>query len=150
MNESLRIADQLHRAFFGGAWHGPSVKEVLAGVTAEHAAAHPAPGVHSIWELVHHLNAWINEAAATVRGKPFESLKGDLDWPPVTATAPSDWDQMLQTLEQSENSLEEAMREFPPDKLGEGDRSYYYLVHGIAQHNLYHAGQIALLNKFKP
>lgn len=150
MNECLRIADQLHRAFFGGAWHGPSLKETLAGVTAEAAAGHPIPAAHSIWELAHHLNAWIDEATATVRGKTYESLKGDKDWPPVSDTSPGAWERTLATLEQSQNSLEEAVRSFPPEKLGEGDRSYYYLLHGIAQHNLYHAGQMALLKKFKP
>jgi hypothetical protein len=40
------------------------------------------------------------------------------------------------------------MRDFPPEKLGEGDRSYYHIAHGIVQHNLYHAGQIALLKKY--
>src|ERR1700682_1843280 len=147
MNESLRIADQLHRAFFGGAWHGPSFKEALNGVTASVASAHPLPNVHSIWELVHHLIAWIAEADATVRGKRFESLKGDRDWPPVTGTSPEAWVEALAALERAEESLEEAVHAFPPEKLGEGDRSYYYLLHGIAQHNLYHAGQIALLKK---
>jgi hypothetical protein len=149
MNESHRIADQLHRAFFGGAWHGPSVKETLAGVTAENAAAHPLDGAHSIWELVHHLNAWIVEVNASLRGKPYESLQGDKDWPPVTDRSAAAWDRDLEALERSENSLEETMRAFPSEKLGEGDKSYYYIVHGIVQHNLYHAGQIALLKKYK-
>ena len=147
MNESLRIADQLHRAFFGGAWHGPAVKEVLSGVVAGDAAAHPLPSAHSIWELVHHLHAWIAEADATARGKRFEKLKGDRDWPPVASTSAEAWAEALAALERAEESLEEAVRAFPQEKLGEGDRSFYYLLHGIAQHNLYHAGQIALLKK---
>jgi hypothetical protein len=148
MNESQRIADQLHRAFFGVAWHGPCVKDTLAGVTAEAADAHPLQGVHSIWELVHHLNAWIVEVNATLRGKEYESMKGEKDWPPVTDTSSAAWDRALSTLERSETSIEETMRDFPPEKLGEGDRSYYHIAHGIVQHNLYHAGQIALLKKY--
>jgi len=149
MNESHRIADQLHRAFFGEAWHGPSVKDTLAGVAAETAVSHPLKGAHSIWELVHHLNAWIVEVNATLRGKPYESMKGDRDWPPVTDTSAAAWDRDLATLESSELSLEETMRDFPPEKLGEGGKSYYYMAHGIVQHNLYHAGQMALLKKYK-
>ena len=56
---------------------------------------------------------------------------------------------MEAALEHSENSLEETMRDFPPEKLGDGERSYYHIAHGIVQHNLYHAGQIALLKKYK-
>jgi hypothetical protein len=147
MNESLRIADQLHRSFFGGAWHGPSVKEALAGVDAASAAIHPLADAHSIWELTHHLRAWIVEADETTRGKKYESIKGDRDWPPVTDTSPQAWERALQTIEQAALSLEDAVRALPPEKLGEGDKSYYYLLHGIAQHNIYHAGQISLLKK---
>jgi len=147
MTESERIADQLHRAFHGKAWHGPAVKETLEGVSAGTALAKPFPSAHSIWELVHHLTAWIVEAEATVRGKPYESLKGDRDWPPVTQISSPAWEESLARLESAEAALEEAVRGFPPDALGEGEKSCYYLLHGIAQHNLYHAGQIVLLKK---
>lgn len=150
MNESARIADQLHRAFFGGAWHGPSLQEALHGVNAEAAADHPIPSGHSIWELLYHLHAWIVEAEATARGKAYESLQGDSDWPPVTDTSTAAWERALATIERAQESLEEAVRGFPEEKLGDGERSFYYLLHGIAQHNLYHAGQIVLLKKCDP
>jgi hypothetical protein len=51
------LADQIRRAFWGESWHGPSVREVLAGVSAEDAAAHPIAGAHSIWEIVLHLTS---------------------------------------------------------------------------------------------
>src|SRR5277367_1820116 len=133
MNESERIADQLHRAFHGKAWHGPAVKEALEGVSAGTALARPLAGAHSIWELVHHLTAWIAEADATVRGKPYESLKGEKDWPPVTEISSEAWEQSLRRMENAETSLEEAVRGIAPEKLGEGERSLYYLLHGIAQ-----------------
>ena len=38
MSETTRIADQARKMFEGGAWHGPSVLEVLANVNAEVAA----------------------------------------------------------------------------------------------------------------
>lgn len=142
MNESERIADQLHRAFFGGAWHGPALKELLAGVTEEAADRRPIASGHSIREIVDHLHAWITEADATARGKQYETLEGDRDWP-----AGNSWTDALAALERAEESLEEVVRALPPDRLGEGERSLYYLLHGIVQHNLYHAGQIALLKK---
>ena len=58
MTEATRIADQLRRAFGGEAWHGDSVFEILDGVTAAQAAAHPIKNAHSIWELVLHIGAW--------------------------------------------------------------------------------------------
>src|ERR1035437_3500929 len=56
--KGVRIADQLRRAFSGDAWHGDSVFEILEGVNAAQAAAHPIKNAHSIWELVLHIAAW--------------------------------------------------------------------------------------------
>jgi hypothetical protein len=53
--ELARLEEQLQRSFEGEAWHGPSLRETLDGVTAEEASRHPIPGAHSIWELVLHL-----------------------------------------------------------------------------------------------
>ena len=41
MSESKRIADQLHRAYAGAAWHGPALRQVLRGVSAKQASARP-------------------------------------------------------------------------------------------------------------
>jgi hypothetical protein len=57
-SEAAGIADQLRRAFDGGAWHGDSLFEILKGVTAAQAAARPIQGAHTIWELVLHIAAW--------------------------------------------------------------------------------------------
>ena len=63
------IADQISRAFRGESWHGPSVREVLAGVSAEDAAAHPIAGAHSIWEIVFHLTGGYNLVLRRVHGE---------------------------------------------------------------------------------
>jgi len=41
MSETALIADQLRRAFYGEAWHGDSLFEILKGVGAERAAERP-------------------------------------------------------------------------------------------------------------
>ena len=48
MKETARIADQLSRAYSGKAWHGPSLRTILKGVTAAQAAQRLVPGAHSI------------------------------------------------------------------------------------------------------
>ena len=53
--EVFRLNEQLRRALQGDAWHGPSVLELLAGLSASQAASHPIAGAHSIWELVLHI-----------------------------------------------------------------------------------------------
>ena len=69
--------------------------------------------------------------------------------PEPTASA---WQQALDRLAQAQRDLESAVRQLTDDRLREkvlGDIPYsiYTMLHGVAQHNLYHAGQIALLKK---
>ncbi|MBK6315515.1 MAG: DinB family protein [Blastocatellia bacterium] len=52
------IANQVRRVYGGDAWHGPSLREALDGVTAEQAAARPIGETHSIAELVAHIGGW--------------------------------------------------------------------------------------------
>ena len=145
--ETKRIASQLRRSYEGEAWHGPSLRELLEDVTAEKAQAKPIPGAHSIWELVNHIEAWAAVGVAVLESKPYDRLTGDRDWPPVQGT----WNDALATLESTIRKLVAAAKLLDDARLDElvagSEFSYYFLLHGIVQHNLYHAGQIALLKK---
>jgi uncharacterized damage-inducible protein DinB len=149
MSESRRIQDQLRRAFDGEAWHGPAVREVLAGVSAERAAAHPIPGAHSIWELVIHIGVWEEVALRRVRGETVRPTDAE-DWP-APGSSRADWSSTLTRVEQGHAALVEAIGALPDSQLdasAAGERySIYVLLHGVVQHDLYHAGQIALLKK---
>ena len=90
MTESARIADQLHRAFAGGAWHGPALRQLLRGVTAKQAAARPLAGGHSIWELVLHITAWKKAVRQRVMGRAIE-LSPREDWPPAGKASAAAW-----------------------------------------------------------
>jgi uncharacterized damage-inducible protein DinB len=145
--ETKRLASQLRRSYEGPAWHGPSLRELLAGVTSVQAAAKPVSGAHSIWELVLHVTAWEREALAAIEGKKYETLAGDKDWPPVGEV----WQAALDDLDSASRSLGTAIRAMPEEKLNESvegtEYNFYFLLHGVTQHNLYHAGQIALLKR---
>src|SRR5690349_15186033 len=69
-SQCSRSADQLASTINGEAWYGDSLREILAGVTAERARARPVPDGHSIWEIVAHLTAWINFYAGAIQGVP--------------------------------------------------------------------------------
>jgi uncharacterized damage-inducible protein DinB len=149
--ETRRLADQLRRSYEGEAWHGPSLRELLEGVTAERAAAKPLAGGHSIWELALHVEAWEREALLVTGGKAFEMLAGDADWPLVQENTPHAWKSALDRLESTTRELVAAIRAMDDAQLNESaggrDFNFYFLLHGVVQHNLYHAGQIALLKK---
>jgi uncharacterized damage-inducible protein DinB len=150
MTETERIADQLRRAFYGEAWSGPSVTEVLQGVTAQFAARNSLRDAHSIWELVNHITAWVDIARRRVNGEQVE-VTPERNFPPVVDTSETAWNQSLQRLAQAEEALRQTILQMPESRLGEtgikGSDTVYVLLHGVVQHSLYHAGQIMLLRK---
>src|SRR5262245_13482624 len=143
------IADQIGRAFQGESWHGPSVREVLAGVSAEDAAAHPIVGAHSIWEIVHHLIGGYTLVLRRVRGERVQ-LSPEEAWPPVAGCSSEAWHECQHTLEQLNEQLQGAVRVFPTERLSQELGSPYpaYIQFcGAPQHDVYHAGQIVMLKK---
>jgi uncharacterized damage-inducible protein DinB len=151
MSEIKRINDQLRRAYEGEAWHGPSLRELLSGVTAETAAAKPLPNAHSIWELVLHIAAWENVARRRIMGEEMVEITDQENFPTIQDQSETAWQQTLQTLERSHLALREAIAKLDDAQLKEKvpGQNYpiYGLLHGVIQHDLYHAGQIALLKK---
>lgn len=143
------IADQISRAFRGESWHGPSVCEVLAGVSAEDAAAHPIAGAHSIWEIVLHMTGGYRLVLRRVRGERAQ-LSPEEEWPPVPVPSSDAWQESQQTLYDLNQQLQSAVRAFPAERLSQEMGSRYSALvqfYGTPQHDVYHAGQIVLLKK---
>ena len=155
MSKTARLADQIRRAFDGDAWHGNSVLEILDGVDAKMAAVHPIENAHSIWELVLHVSAWDAAIVKRMGGKATE-LSGERNFPAVKDKSEAAWRKAIEHLKQTHKELVKAVAAFPDSRLQErvpgkteSYHDFFYTFSGIVQHELYHAGQIALLKKFK-
>lgn len=153
MREVIRIGSQLKRAVEGGAWHGPSLLEQLADVSAEQAASKPLAGAHSIWELVLHVAAWQAFVTRAVEGEPMPpwELPDEENWPPVSDASEAAWREAVTSLADGGKRLRDALRNLSDDDLDKivagREYSFYFMLHGVVQHSGYHAGQIALLKK---
>jgi uncharacterized damage-inducible protein DinB len=153
-SEAGRIADQLRRAFYGEAWHGDPLFKILKGVTAERAAAHPVANAHSIWELVLHIAAWDEVVRRRMTGAAVAELSAKKNFPPVLDASAAAWAKTLEEVRRMHDDLIAAVEKFPekslqkpvPGKKG-AHYNFYYMLHGVVQHEIYHAGQIALLKK---
>ena len=146
-SEVQRIASLLKRSFEKNAWYGPSVKEVLEGITPEQAC-HRAANTHSIIELVAHMTSWREFVLSRING-PFDfTVTEENNFPKI-----DDWNAALSNLEKSQHALITALESFTPEKLeelvphGSHKYTYYTLLHGIIHHDIYHTGQISLLKK---
>ena len=141
----------------GDPWYGSAVARILDGIDAPSAAAYPIKGAHSIWELVLHMTAWLNEVRRRLDGgKHGEPVEGD--WPSVGPNTEAAWKQALASLRRAHAALAQTLSATDDAGLarqvggGQVDAagkpvSLYQTVIGILQHDTYHAGQIALLKK---
>jgi uncharacterized damage-inducible protein DinB len=148
--ETKRILDQMDRAFSGDAWHGPSLMSLLDGLSAEDASKHPVANAHSIWELVYHTASWKTIAQHRLAGETVQ-VTTERDWPPVWEVTDVAWKRSVQDLSESHARLRKVAEGLQERQLeenaGGSDYSRYVLLHGVIQHDLYHAGQIAILKK---
>lgn len=152
MSEVHRIAKQLQRTFQGRAFHGPAVEEALEGVTAKMAAARSPGGAHNIWQIVRHITFWQDTARRWLQGDHRRPGPGD-DWADVIDKSEGEWRKTLWNLRRSNELLrDEAMlldEARLQEPMFEGMIRVEVVLHGIIQHNIYHAGQISLLKKIQ-
>lgn len=153
MAEIKRIVQQMKAAFNGKAWHGPALQEALTNVSAVQAAAKPIANAHSMWEIVLHISAWHKFVVKRLAEEEVITVTEEEDWPRVSDTSETAWQSALHALKQSHHDLCAATARLQDADLNkmvrssDTDHSVYILLHGVVQHDLYHAGQIVLLRK---
>jgi hypothetical protein len=153
-----RSSDELIATVFGTAWHGDSLRDILQDVDAEQAQARPVRDAHSIWEIVMHLDAWIELFSGALRGiaiPEWAAMPKEQDWPPPEGQSQGqselEWERCVSSLLKHHAAFAEAIAKFGDDRLESivPGRSYNFnrLFHSASLHVAYHAGQIALLKK---
>lgn len=152
------IRDEIRRSFGGPAWHGPALLETLADVTAAEALRRPVQGAHSAAELLLHCLAWTEEVTRRLGGADA-ALPVRGDWPSAEELDDGAWDALREELAGAADELDRTLTAFPAERLrekvggpvqdpplGSGIR-FDVMLHGLAQHNAYHGGQVALLKR---
>lgn len=159
MLEIERLLDQFRRAYDGDSWAGPSLLATLQGLTAAQAQQRPLPAAHSIWEIVLHLETWLQVVRRRIAEHKLLGPTDEQNWPALPAVADeAAWQQAQDRLTHAhahllttvatlhDADLERYLPQEPTYAQGTPG-SYYVLLHGLVQHTLYHTGQIALLRK---
>lgn len=155
--EVSRIIDQLERVMCADAWYGESVVSLLQRIPFRTANGKPARGAHSIREIVRHMTAWTNEVRRRLNGVPAATPK-EGDWPKASGRGDAAWADEIDALIGAHNALILDLKALTDDRLSTSIRdprnrktgkgvTRYILLHGLAQHHAYHAGQIAILSK---
>jgi uncharacterized damage-inducible protein DinB len=151
--EVSRIVELSQQTFNGEPWYGTALCKLLAGVSPEMASAHPIAGGHNIWQQVLHCITWRKVALRLLEGEKIPPVTEEENWPTPPITSAAAWQQALDELTQTQVSFETALAAMTDERLSEkaADKpfpfTFYRLLHGVIQHDAYHAGQIALLKK---
>lgn len=80
-----------------------------------------------------------------------ENMPPEQNWPLIPDAGVSAWKTAVENTLRAGSELSAEIEPFGDERLGETvpgrDYAFYNLFHGIVQHSLYHAGQIAILKK---
>ena len=154
-DELIRIIDLLNTTYEGEeAWHGPSVVDVLRGVTPDMAGRRIAPNTHSIAELVFHMTSWRIFCVKKMQGdelfdittpnKDFGALPDkidDFEWEALEIELSLSQEELINELDKRDDD------EFLEDIVPGRTYTYYDMLHGIINHDMYHTGQIMIIQK---
>jgi DinB superfamily len=139
--------DWLDEAFNGPAWHGPALLGALRGVTDAQAAWRPAPGRHSIRDIVLHAAYWKHVVRGRLtRTRERFAVAGHNWFPTGTPSFKED----LAVLKEEHRRLRDVVSALPERRASSrvnGRQTAAQNIRGIAAHDVYHAAQIQLLKK---
>jgi uncharacterized damage-inducible protein DinB len=147
MTEIDRIVRLLEKTFDKQPWYGSSITEILSDIDTETAGTRQG-NTHTIIELILHMASWRKFTSHRLLANAAFEITDEINFP-----SPTTWADAVNALHQSQEELVKAVKQFPIDRLNELVPSksqrytFYTLLHGIIQHDVYHLGQIALLKK---
>ncbi len=149
MKRAQHLATTLGEIFDGDPWYASAVNPGLAGITAVAAAARPLEQAHSIWEITLHMDAWNRVCLRRLTGEA--AAEPPEDFPGPETITPDGWRQGRARLNESCRELIDKAGRLTDAELAKTVAGTAYtvefLIEGVGQHWIYHAGQIALLRR---
>lgn len=143
--------------FEGEAWYGHSVMRKLENVPYKIGYKTCVPESHSCAEIVAHLIAWKTFAIEKLKSNDEYAIEPDSedDWPEIEITSAQEWEVLKRKLVAAQSEIYRLLEEMKDDsfldeKVKGEDYDFEYLLRGIIQHDIYHLGQIGLIeSQFK-
>ena len=153
MNQEIhQIIEKMRDVYEGNPWFGRSVKELLNEVDEAKAFEKPA-GQHSMLELLWHMNIWKEFIISRLR--PDNKNKLDYfdknDWQILDHNDKKLWKQGMDRYHELHKELlyflGQQKDELLSQKVSEKKYDFRKLLLGAIEHDIYHLGQIAYINK---
>ena len=151
MNKEIQsIIKNLQNVLSGEPWYGESVYKILEDAGKTDVYKHPAETQHSQIEILYHMITWSDFTLNSIQKKEkniIEKLEA-LDWRAIDPKEHT-WEKGVALLKESTKNIIELLQTSDDDSLGDSIdfRTYNkrFLLNGLIQHHIYHAGQIAYI-----
>ncbi len=153
MNKEIKsIISNLENTLAGEPWFGRAVYTLLNEIDESKVFNKPKDTEHSLIELLWHKNTWAEFTLANLENRSPEELKAieENDWRTIDPQKHS-WKKGLEELKSIHKKIAEILSKkddsFLKEIVPNRKFNYRFMLNGLIQHNIYHAGQIAYLNK---
>ena len=153
MNKEMQsIIRNLQNVNAGEPWFGRSVYELLEEIDPSIVYKKPNDNSHSLIELLYHMITWAEFTFKRIEGDKDQDLTAfeQMDWREIKPVVHT-WEKGLKEYKKVHNTivtlLETKDDEFLKEIVDYRKYNFRFLLNGLIQHNIYHAGQVAYLNK---
>ncbi len=150
LEQILQMLDTKKNQWFGG----PSAAGSLRDMSSELALWKPEGMKHCTWELALHIAYWEYAVRRMLENGPKGGFPREpSNWPAIpTDSSDEIWKADRKLVKQERDALINTVkafdeRRFEAQASGNSKYSYFEILIGIAQHTVYHTGQILLLKK---
>lgn len=151
-NKTQSLIRSLSEIFEGEPWYGESVMRKLENVPYVIGYKTCIPESHSVAQIVGHLIAWKKYAVEKLKSNQSYDIEIDSeqDWPNIEVHSQDEWEKLKRELVATQSKIYELLIEkeddsFLKEKVGGRDYTMEYLMRGLIQHDIYHIGQIGLI-----
>ena len=153
MNKETRsIIRNLQNTLSGQPWFGRAVFPILEEVDESKIYIHPGDTQHSLAELLYHMITWSDFCLKHLENAPLKELTEveKRDWReiyPKTHTWKNGLGQFKSIHEKIISILETKEDSFLKEIVPGREFNFRFMLNGLIQHNIYHLGQVAYVNK---
>lgn len=152
--ETFSIIKNFETTLNGQPWFGRAIYELLEEIDSLKAAVKPGKNEHSALELIWHMNTWAEFTLANLESRTNAALKEieANDWRELIKQKHS-WKKGVAQFKSVHKkivaNLDKRDDDFLSDMVPNRRYNFRFMLNGLIQHNIYHAGQIAFINKLE-
>ena len=153
MSQIQQLVSTTENVMNGEPWYGNSVMKTIESIDFRMANNKLSETSHSIAEILSHMTNWKRFAIEKINGSAFYdiAIDSDTDWPSLSISTLNEWNGLVKKFVNTHNEFMKTLENLSGPSLDQKikGRNYnvQYLIEGIVQHDIYHLGQISLLQK---